>query len=222
MAGRSSNRIAIWVTLAVIVVLVVVGGAVWWANAQARSTGSVPEGASIDAETGAIAVGTGSDELDVYFDFYCPHCQEFERIYGPTVDELVSAGQLTLNLHPVALTGLNTASGTDFSKRSANALYCVAVDDPEAALSFTQAIFAENPTGPGLTDEQLVAAASAAGATGAADCITGRTYARYVDSRTAGIPAGPDGGVGTPTVVVNGEWVQLTGDPQADLVARLS
>jgi protein-disulfide isomerase len=222
MASGKTNWFAIWVSVAVVVVLVAVGGAVWWANASADSEGTVPESSAIDPETGAIAVGEGSNELDLYFDFYCPHCQQFEQVYGETVDELVSSGDLTLNLHPVALTTLNTASGTDFSKRSANALYCVAVDEPEAALPFMQSVFAQNPTGPGLTDEQLIAAASDAGATGAADCITDRTYVRYVDSRTTEIPENPEtGSAGTPTVILNGEWVELTGDPQADLVAAL-
>lgn len=221
-AARKTNWFAIWISVAVVVALVGVGVLVVWMNNQATAPGPRPEGSGINAETGAIVAGSGSNELDVWFDFYCPHCQDFERTYGSTIDDLLENGDITFNMLPVALPGLNTASGTDFSERSANAMYCVAEAQPDAAYPFMQAVFATNPTGPGLTDEELIAMAADAGATGIDTCVADREYVSFVTEQTGKIPPNPaTGGAGTPTVVLNGEYVTLTNDPQADLVDAL-
>lgn len=170
-ASGKKNWFAIWISVAVIVVLALVIGLVVWMNNSASAPAARPGSAGIDQESGAIVVGGGADEIDLYFDFYCSHCQNFEDVYGDTISNLVTSEAATLNLHPVALSGLNAASGTDFSKRASNALYCVADDEPEAAFPFYVELFALKPSGAGLTDEQLTELATDAGASGAADCI---------------------------------------------------
>ncbi|MGA7147562.1 MAG: thioredoxin domain-containing protein [Microbacterium sp.] len=221
--GRTTNWFAIWISVAVVVVLVVVSILVVVFNNVASAPGQRPAGSGIDTETGAIVAGTGSNQIDIWFDFYCPHCQEFEEDYGPTIDDLLEQGDATVNLFPVALPGLNGASGTDFSKRSANAMYCVAETTPDAAYPFMQALFATNPTGPGQTDDELVSMATDAGAADISSCVADGTYIPFVEEQTGEIPANPTtGGAGTPTIVVNGEHLTLTGDPQADLVDRMN
>lgn len=222
MAAGKTNWFAIWISVGVVAALVLVGVLVVWMNSAATSPGEAPQAANIDSETGAISVGDGPNQLATYLDFMCPHCQEFERVYGATIDELVESGEVTLDIHPVALSALDAASGTAFSSRSANAAYCVAVDAPDAVLPFVTGVFALDPSGPGLTDDELVAVAADAGAPGVAGCIEDRTYDRFVASMTRTIPADPaTGSAGTPTVVLNGDYVSLTGNPQADLVAAL-
>ncbi|MET0297529.1 MAG: thioredoxin domain-containing protein [Microbacterium sp.] len=221
--ARKPNWFAIWISVAVVVVLVVVSVLVIVFNNAANAPGPRPEGSGIDSDTGAIVAGSGANELDIWFDFYCPHCQEFEELYGPTIDDLLEQGDVTINLLPVALPGLNSASGTDFSKRSANALYCVAETTPDAAYPFMRALFATNPTGAGQTDDELISMASDAGAGDIASCVADGTYISFVEEQTQKIPENPDtGGAGTPTVLVNGEYLTLTGDPQADLVDRMN
>lgn len=221
-AQRRFNWFAAGISIAVVVVLVLVVALVVWMNNANSGGGARPDGSGIDSETGAIVVGEGSNSMDLWFDFYCPHCQDFEDEYGSTVDDLLEQGDITLNLFPVALSGLNAASGTDFSKRSANALYCVAEAEPSAAYPFMQALFATHPSGPGQTDEELIAMAADAGASGIDACVTDGEYISFVEDQTTKIPANPTtGSAGTPTVVINGDYVTLTGDPQADLVDRL-
>lgn len=221
-AARKTNWFAVWVSVAVVVVLLVVGGLVVWMNNQAGGPGATPQGATVDSETGAISIGSGDDVVTTWFDFYCPHCQDFEAVYGPTIDGLVEDGSITLELQPVALAGLNTASGTDFSARSGSALYCVADANGEAVLPFFNALFATNPTGPGQSNEELAQMAADAGAPGAAECITGNTYNKFVLAQAAKLPENPTTGqAGTPTLLINGEYVQVTGDVNADLTARL-
>lgn len=216
------NWFAIWVSAAVVVALVVVVIVVVAMNGSSGGSGAVPEGSAIDSETGAIVIGDGPDTVTTWVDFYCPHCQEFEATYGPTLTDLVDEGSITLEVHPVALSSLNTASGTDFSARSAGAMYCVAIDNPDASLAFLTSVFQTEPSGEGLTDDELVAHAEAAGALGAADCIRDETYADYALDQAANLPENPStGSAGTPTLLVNDEYVAVTGDVQADVLNRL-
>ncbi|MDL5352298.1 DsbA family protein [Microbacterium sp. zg-YB36] len=220
-AGNKTNWFAVWVSAAVVVVLVGVGALVWWMNSAASPEASAPTGSSIEAETGAIVVGDGADEVELWMDFYCPHCQDFEDAYGPTISELVDSNAITLRVQPVALASLNAASGTEFSARSANAMYCVAETSGQAAYEFMTAVFATHPTGQGLTDDELAQFAADAGAPDAAECIADETYADFVLSQAQELPESPEGSAGTPTLLVNGEYVTITGDVTADLTSRL-
>ncbi|MCR2816810.1 DsbA family protein [Microbacterium jiangjiandongii] len=221
-AGNKTNWFAIWVSVAVVVVLVGVGALVWWMNSSATSPAAAPESAAVESETGAIIVGDGPDEVEVWADFYCPHCQDFEDLYGPAISELVDSGEITLRLQPVALASLNAASGTQFSARSASAMYCVAEEaGGQAAYDFMTSVFALHPTGKGLTNEKLTQLAEDAGAPDAGDCIADQTHAKFALSQAENLPANEQGQAGTPSMLVNGEYVTITGDVAADLTDRL-
>lgn len=218
----TTNWFAVWISIAVVVALVVLGGVIIFLNNQATAPGAAPESEIVNAETGAISIGDGAEEVAIWFDFYCPHCQDFEDIYGPGIQKLVDAGDITLQLHPVALSGLNSASGTEFSERSAGALYCVASTTPDATFSFFQQLFAQKPAGPGLTDEELSSLATDAGASSAAECIADGTFRQFAVDQAGELPQDPaSGGAGTPTLVVNGDYIQITGNFEADILDRL-
>ena len=223
MAERKVNWFAIWISVGVVVVLLIIAGVVVWGNSQATAPGEPPQASNIDAETGAIAVGDGPDELATYIDFMCPVCGQFEKTYGKTIEGLVDDGSITLNIHPISI--LDRASqGTEYSTRSANAMYCVAVADAEASLPFLQAMYENQPEegSTGLTDDQILAIASGVGVTGIDDCVNNGSYSKYVTAMTEETPVQPGAaGIGTPTVLLNGEFVELTGDPQKDLVDAL-
>ncbi len=178
--------------------------------------------AGVNESSGAISVGEGSSKVDLYFDFYCPHCQDFEAALGPDIAQQLDSNAITLNMHPVALSGLNAASGTDFSERAANALYCVAGSAPEAAYPFMAALFERRPSGPGLSDDDLIALADGVGAADTDRCIRDRTWDALVSEQSANIPENPEtGGSGTPTLLIDGEFIPVTLDPQQDLLSRI-
>lgn len=221
-AARKTNWFAIWISIAVVVVLVVVAGLVVWLNSAASGPGASPEGSNINSETGAIAFGEGSDTMDTYIDFMCPVCNQFEQTYGSEISSLVDDGTITLNVHPISI--LDRASqGTKYSTRAASAMYCVAVADPDKALGFMQAMYTNQPAenSSGLTDAQIIAIAESAGVTDAADCINAGRYMKYVTSMTPKTPAAPGAsGIGTPTIAINGTVIantSLPADP-ADLI----
>lgn len=227
MAGarNKTNWFAIWVSIAAVVVIVGVGALVVWANNAASGPGTVPQSAVIDTETGAIAVGEGDQTLDTYVDFMCPICGSFEATYGETIEGLVDDGTITLNLHPISILD-RLSNGTDYSTRAANAMYAVAAAHPDLALAYLQTLFANQPAEntPGLSNDQLIALAEQIGASDAADDINAGTYAQFVTHMTQETPIQPgQSGISTPTIAINGEVISnsvLTGDPQADLVAK--
>jgi protein-disulfide isomerase len=206
-------------------VIVAVGAAVVFINHASSGPGTAPAAATIDTETGAIAIGDGDRTLDTYVDFMCPICGSFESTYGPSIEGLVDDGTITLNVHPISILN-RLSSGTDYSTRAANAMYVVAAKHPDLALPFLQAMFASQPAEntTGLTDDQIIAIAEQVGATDVAQDITDGTYAQFVDYITEKTPTQPgQTGIATPTIAIDGEVIsndELTGDPQADLVAR--
>lgn len=220
-ASRITNWFAIWVSAGVVIALLVAGGLVVWLNQHNGADATAPDGVTVDEQTGAIEIGDGPDEVEIWFDFYCPHCHDFEDIYGPGIRDLVGEGAITLHLQPVALSGLNSASGTEFSERAGGALYCVADTTPDSAFVFFTELFAMKPSGPGLADDELSSLAADVGAADAADCIADGTYREFAVDQSQQLPQNPQGSAGTPSLVVNGEYVTITGDVDADILSRL-
>lgn len=218
-AARRVNWLAIWITIGVVVVVVVVGALVVWMNRQALELAESPASAVVNEETGAIVLGEGPNVLEEYIDYSCPHCGSYHSAYGETVAGLVAEGEVQLELHPISI--LDSATNDDFSTRAAAATYCVAEGDPDAVYPFLDALFDAQSTS-GMSDEQLVETAERAGANGAAECIEAGTYHDYVIARTSETPVAPGASsISTPTVILNGEFVSLTMDPEADIVSQL-
>ena len=209
--ARKTNWFAIWVSVAVVVVLVLVAALVVWMNSSAGNPapGATPDAANIDVETGAIAVGEADQTMDTYIDFMCPICGQFEQAYGESIQSLVDDGTITLNIHPISILD-RASSGTEFSTRSANAMYCVAAADGTAAVPFMQVMFANQPEegSTGLTNEQMLAIAAGVGVTGIDSCVNDGEYSSYVTAMTDKTPVAPGAsGIGTPTIAINGEVI---------------
>jgi len=223
--ARKTNWFAIWVSVAVVAVLVIVAALVVWMNNSASTPDPVvtPDAAVIDAETGAIVVGDGENTMDTYIDFMCPVCNQFEQIYGEAINGLVEDGTITLNIHPISILD-RASSGTEYSTRSANAMYCVAAADGTAAVPFMQALFANQPAegSTGLTDEQILSIAEEVGVTGIDACVNDGEYAGFVTAMTEQTPVAPGAsGIGTPTIAINGEAIANSTLPEPENLASL-
>lgn len=203
-AKGNTNWFAIGVSIAVVILLVVLGGLVWFLNNQATAPGAAPKSDIINEETGAISFGSGEDEIDTFVDFMCPICGDFEDAYGEQLQTAAANDEITLNIHPVSI--LNRYSTTnEYSSLSAGSMYCVAENAPEATLDYFNLLFTNQPqeNSAGLSAEELTALAEQAGAGAAADCIADGTYMKFADDQTDAHEIG-----GTPTVEINGERIE--------------
>ncbi|WP_327004374.1 DsbA family protein [Dactylosporangium sp. NBC_01737] len=171
--------------------------------APAPSSTAVPAGTTAG---GAIVVGSGPVTVTVYLDYLCPFCGRFERANSAELERLVADGTVRLELHPLAFLD-DKSRGTRYSTRTANAVATVADQAPRVVLTFSDALFAQQPGegGPGLTDEQIASIAAGAGVpTDVAATFTARRFEHWVASSTDAAFQ-RDGVTGTPTVKVNGK-----------------
>jgi protein-disulfide isomerase len=232
-AVRKTNWFAIWVSVAVVAVLVIVTGLVIWMNAMATagnsptsSSTAKPEASNIDTSTGAIKFGTGSGTMDTYIDFMCPICNQFEQSYGESISGLVSDKTITLNVHPIAILD-RSSQGTAYSSRSASAMYAVAIADADHAYAFMQAMYANQPAenSTGLTNAKIISIAEDAGVTMTDElksAINDNKYLNYVQTMTDKTPIAPGStSIGTPTIAINGTAIANSTLPEPAQLATL-
>ncbi|QTE29825.1 DsbA family protein [Pengzhenrongella sicca] len=175
---------------------------------------SAPAGAT---DNGGITVGAGGGAgttspdstvtVSVYLDYMCPICGQFETANAATLDEMVTAGEITVEYHPIAILD-RLSQNTEFSTRAAQAAAFIADADPEHFIDFHDGMFANQPeeNTTGLSDEEIAAIAVEAGvAQATADEIAadGGAFTTWVTAATA--QSSIDGVTGTPTVKINGE-----------------
>jgi len=188
---------------------------------------------SVTLGSDLVAGGTnpGAPVVDVYFDYTCSYCGQFEQINGDDLTEAVEAGDVTLALHPVSILD-RSGDLSAFSGRAAQAAVVVADGAPEAFLDFHEAMYTlwedavaagavEGGSGDGEpTDADIAAAALDAGVPqDVADRFTQGTYTEWVEANTAQF--GRDGFTGTPTVLVDGEVFQDWSEPGALVAAAV-
>ncbi|MBE1875191.1 DsbA family protein [Myceligenerans pegani] len=216
------------VTLGVLGLLIAgLGIAIWLIFAESQKTpmeraDNVPNG--VVDETGIPvgedgAAGTlvdGAPQLDVYVDFMCPICGQFEALNGADIAEMREGGEVALVVHPVAILD-RYSQGTEYSTRAASAVAWVADQAPEAFMEYHDLLFANQPAenSPGLSDQQLADFAEQAGvpadvAQGIADGEATSTFGDWVTAASdkAGAAdelANAQGNFGTPTVMLDGE-----------------
>lgn len=223
-----------------------------YSNASFPQTGSPPDVADVTVPQTADpaivgipistqGVGTAAASgvtVDVYMDFMCPGCAQFEQVQGEQIvallDPETGADDVTVVYHPVSILD-RLSQGTNYSSRAANAVSVVADQNPDNFLAFLMALMAPD-TQPaenshGLTDEKIAQVAQSVGVpeavtdqfTATADFqgTTLRTFVPWTAVVTHTLPDNPaQGAPTTPTILVNGErWDAWTQETLSDKVA---
>lgn len=185
--------------------------------------------ANTSRTTGAISVGrelaAGSDNgdevprVDVYLDYTCHYCLQFEDQYADYLDQIAKDGTATVDYHPI---GLLDRSGdfSGYSGRSASAAGTVAAEDPEHFLDAHRALAAMgqryiDSQGQDEADAATLAAEleKAGVAPEVAKAAGENQYPEWVEATTRQF--GRDGFEGTPTILVDGERVDDWSQPEA-------
>ena len=153
-------------------------------------------------------------DIQMYVDYLCPICGQFEKTNGDYITSLIDNGGATVEIHPIAILD-RLSQGTKYSTRATNAAACVANYSPNEYYDFHNLLFANQPeeNTTGLTDDQIVDLATQAKVKKASDvesCIRDQDFKAWVGTSTARALNGPipnsnvDKVQGTPTVIVNG------------------
>ncbi|CAB4898074.1 MAG: thioredoxin domain-containing protein [Actinobacteria bacterium] len=196
------------IAAAVVVIAVVVAIVVQTARTSTAADAAVPSGTVADGNGYTFAVGPDDAPVtvDLYEDYQCPNCRDFEDAAGSTLEDLVTAGTVRIVYHGMAF--LDSSRNDDYSTRALNAAAVVASTSGTDVLErFHDLLYANQPdeaTGSGLTDDQLISYAEQAGASAEAveSGIRDQVYGGWVERATD--QASKDGVTGTPTVFVDG------------------
>jgi protein-disulfide isomerase len=226
--GGGANRLVVATVVVVLVLAAVVTAVVL--GSQGKKEASTAGGAALPKNVAAMGAGlvvnpqapAGVPTVDLYEDFQCPVCGEFERIFGLQLAQMVRADQIKLVTHTLSFLDDNLRN--DSSNRSANAAACAA--NADKSLQYHAAVFQGQPAqeGTGYTDAQLKQFAQTAGISGAAlttweQCYADKAHNQYVESVQT--QAEKDKVNGTPTVKLNGKTLNLAGLTQASFADQV-
>ncbi|MFD1721400.1 DsbA family protein [Amnibacterium endophyticum] len=184
--------------------------------AAAASATPSPEATSSD----------GKVRIQIFEDFACPYCKQFEDSNGPQVEELVKSGAAIVQYYPVAI--LDRLYPDKYSTRAANAAAAVANWSPNEWEAFHTRLYAIQPeegvATSGPSDDQIIAVARQVGVKNldqVSQAVKDSRFDAWVTARTAeftekrgalqGAALPPSWGGSTPTVLVNGQY--YTGAP---------
>jgi len=193
------------------------------APAVADASGGIPISAAGVGEAGEDDV-----VVEVYFDFMCPWCGQFDAANSGELEALAADEGVTVVYKNISFLDGNS-QGTFFSTRAANAAATVAAQAPELYTDFVTALFANQPEEgtQGLKDAEIAEIALEVGVPqevvdtftetvdGSYEVATSedetetregtwRRYAPFVAAATQ--QAAEDlGGLSTPTVLIDGE-----------------
>lgn len=144
------RRVALGIGAAAVLAAVVIGGLVWLDADKNATEGQVIPAKQATTEVaeqrdGAVVVAGDAKApvtIDVYADFLCPACQQFEQRWAKPIAERVEAGELRVRQHMVPL--LDEASDPPgYSLDAANAALCAA--DEGKFTAFHDSLFASQP-----------------------------------------------------------------------------
>ncbi|HKT01899.1 MAG TPA: thioredoxin domain-containing protein [Rugosimonospora sp.] len=195
----------------VAVLCVVAAGLAGLSVYEVRKPASYAVPAHATGDHTGIVVSPGRVEVDLYVDYLCPNCRNFEQSAASTLDQLVSDGRIRLVYRPIAILDQNT-SPTGYSSRAGSAAACAA--DGGRFPAYTRALYAQQPAegSAGLSNDRLVQIGTSVGLTSPsfAQCVRAQRYVSWMAHNTDAAAAANING--TPTVLVNGRQVDATAD----------
>ena len=203
-----------------VVVLALVGGAYWASRddksapdpAAAAPVGSLSPESAYPFGVDAAGEAAGKPVLEIWEDFQCPACAQFENIFGPTIEEIAEAGDARVIWRSTSFLDSNFPG--DNSKRAASAWGCAI--DAGKKVEYKKAIFENQPAteGDGWSDSQLIQLGKDVGIPEGEQpafeaCVNDRTYVKWANNGTDEFQANEV--PGTPGLYLNGEQL---GDEQ--------
>ncbi|SDZ02560.1 Thioredoxin [Amycolatopsis xylanica] len=226
--GGGDTKKIIAIVAGVVVLAALVIGGVLWTNASKNKTegqdiptaGLTAPGPGVVEKRDGVVVTVGkpgaTKTIDIYADFLCPACGNFEKLYGEQIHQQVNDGKLQVKYHMLPM--LNRASSPPgYSVESANA--ALAAADAGKFSLFHDALFRAQPEEGkrGYDKAQLIKLGQDLGITGPefGNAVTVGTYSAQItsefdktaDNQQLWHPGAQ--GFQTPTVVRDGKVVDV-------------
>ena len=215
--AKRTQRIVIVGAIVLAVVVLGVFGTIFVSQLNkggGSPTGSaaIPPNATADRSGIIVNPGKaaqGAPTVELFFDYQCPICKQFEGAFGPTLNDMADKGEI--NLVYRTLTFMDGNLRNDSSTKAGIAAACA--DNAAAYSAYHNAVFVGQPAseGQGYTTQQLrVDFPATAGISGDAlsafqACYDSRATASFVDGTNEA--AAKAGVTSTPTLRVNGTTI---------------
>lgn len=198
--------------IAIVATAVIIGGRSRGGDVPtANATVSVGANTSVPFAIQGSAVRVGPADakarVDLWVDYSCPHCQEFEADNSAVLNQLIAGGDVSVSYHNIEFV-------TDYGTAAGSAAACVATHDPASWVSFNTALYANHDaTTDGWTAASFRDFAQKQGVTNdqALSCITAAPYKGWIASNTADAAAHKVNA--TPTMLLNGQPSDLLTGP---------
>lgn len=204
------------ITVAIVAIVVVLIGAAGWgvkslSDANTKQSDLVAPQNLVDGGfefTGATAAQEDAPVVEVFEDFLCPHCGEFEA--GPAsafLKQKADAGEIVLRFHPMTI--MDGVADDGPAHDVMNAAVCAASEQGgEAFWDVHSALFGAQlySTNQAPSSSDLIALTEGAGVSGLEACIRSGQYVPWLSQARED---GADKGVtGTPSVIVDGTKIE--------------
>lgn len=218
---RRDRLTRIGIAAIVIVVIAGIGVAVQWQRASIDTTASYPQGVvfgyhdpdakptkgDADPQPGLGAgVGHGKAsapvKVEMFEDFACPHCEEFEAQARSALDAYVNRGQVQVVHYPMTLSEFGRPT-----ELAANAYACAVNEDQAKGEQYFDALYGNYSQS--WTEDQLVQLGRQVGLSSGKfrNCVSSDAFATWV--RSIDQTATDRGVQATPTIFVDGKQLPL-------------
>ena len=93
------------IAIGMVIFVVLVGVLFSFLSNKTNSKVSIPASVSATNGYGVVLNKDAKVQVDLWEDFQCPHCKEFEMVSGNYVNDLVRAGKIKIVYHPMTFIG---------------------------------------------------------------------------------------------------------------------
>lgn len=203
---RRDRRIIAIVAGAIVLVVIAAGvGFQLWRTNQQPSAGPSPAGSATPAELvngQPVVFGSRSApvSIELYEDFHCPHCADFEEAYQGVLDQALRANQVSITFSPLAFVDAGSAS-------AANGFGCAV--EAGYGESYFRGLFANHTLD--WSDDQLISlmerVSGAPASASFSTCVQQRQSGPWLESINAA--ASQRGVSQTPTMFLDGAPVDI-------------
>lgn len=206
---KDNGNLKLIISVALVLALVVGGFAAVLLNSKSGSTDATGPKSSISGGNGVHVypdkTKAGAPDVQLYVDYQCPICNDFEKANGEQMMQMASAGDIKLTIHVMSF--LDDKLNNKSSAQAANAAFCA--DDAGKFAEFHTKLYTHQPTqeGAGYPTTVYKQVAQEVGISGAAlttfdQCVSSNKYGKYVDATE--VRSGKNGVTGTPTLIISG------------------
>ena len=205
--GDKGTRNLVIIMVAFIVVVGVVFSLI---SNRSSSTAAIPASVSAADGYGIVLNPSAKPTIDVYIDYQCPACKNFELINGGYLNEVIAQNKAKVVYHPMTFIGRE-------SILAANAAACSA--DENRFVDMNLALFQSQPAGKDTgqwQNESLIAIGNSVGIASESfkQCVNDGKYLNW--TRNISEESGKANVNSTPTILVDGK--PLDGATRSDPV----